>query len=120
MRSVVEGLAFELRRHLDILREAQMPLSDLTMCGGAARSSFTAQMVSDISQLPVRCSAVTEGSMYGAVIMARGLTEPNKSLDQLSLGMVPKAEAVYYPDSQSSLYQPLYQSYLSSLTDFCA
>ena len=120
MRSVIEGLAFELRRHLDILREAQMPLSDLTMCGGAARSSVTAQMVSDISQLPVHCSAVAEGSMFGAVIMARGLIEPEKSLDELSLEMVPTAEAIYYPGVQSPIYEPFYRDYLASLNDFQA
>ena len=45
VRAVVEGLAFELNRHLDFLRGSGQPITEVVLGGGAAASRVTPQLI---------------------------------------------------------------------------
>ena len=114
LRAVVEGLAYELNRHLDLLRAAGGRATLLVMGGGAATSRLTPQIVSDVTVLPIRCFAETQCTLLGAAILARGLLERDTSLVKLAQAMTPAAAPVQ-PSRESPSYQQRYRQYLSSL-----
>ncbi len=115
-RAVVEGLAFELNRHLGFLRAAGLPPGQLVMSGGAAASQITPQIVADVTGLPLRCVSDTEASLLGAVVLARGLLERDASLADLAREMAPPARHVE-PGAQAAFYQERFGDYVRSLPE---
>jgi xylulokinase len=114
VRAVVEGLAYELNRHLGFLRGAGQQIHQLVMGGGAAASRVTPQLIADVTGLPLRCFAGSEASLVGAGILARALVEPGSSLSQLAEAMLPEAKPVH-PGASAAFYREGYQAYLNSL-----
>ena len=114
VRAVVEGLACELNRHLGFLRRANIPVCQLMMCGAAAASAVTPQLIADVTGIPVGCRSQTEGSLIGAAILARGLVESQRSLSELAAEMVPGTQKIE-PGSRHRFYQDCYRDYLDSL-----
>ncbi len=109
LRAVVEGLSLELARHLGCLSADR-----LVMCGGAAESATTPQIVADATALPVDC--VTEGavSAHGAAVIARALAEGSRDLAALSAEMAPSVRAVE-PGADAPAYRALLEEYIASL-----
>ena len=114
VRAVVEGLVFELNRHLGFLRQAGLPPRQLVLSGGAASSRVTPQIVADVTDLPLRCVSASEASLLGAAIIARGLLEPGMSLGDLVNEMAPLPQVVE-PGADAPFYQEQYQRYVRAL-----
>ena len=114
LRAVVEGLAFELNRHLDFVRARGQTVERLVLGGGAAGSRVTPQIVADVTGVPLRCHAGVEASLVGAVVLARGLTEPGVSLKALAEAMRPVTHEVR-PGKDRAVYEAGYRRYRSSL-----
>jgi xylulokinase len=114
LRGVVEGLAFELRRHLDCLRRAGCVPRELLMSGGAAASRVTPGIIADVTRLPVECATQRESSALGAAILARHLVEPGSDLTQLAESMKAPARSVP-PGPDGSSYEEAFAGYLEWL-----
>jgi sugar (pentulose or hexulose) kinase len=114
VRAVVEGLAYEMKRHLGFLAEAGCPAQQLVVGGGAASSRITTQLLADVARLPLRCVGTGEASLLGAAVLARGLLEPQEPLASLAQAMRPPAVQVE-PGLEASRYQERYQQYARSL-----
>lgn len=70
-RSILEGVGFELRLHLERLEEATgRRISSIRMVGGGARSPLWVQIIADITQRRVRVCADGEVSAAGAALLA--------------------------------------------------
>jgi xylulokinase len=69
-KAVLEGLTFELRINLDLLREAGVTINELHAVGGGARSPLWLQLKADICQVPLRVPQVTEAACLGAALLA--------------------------------------------------
>jgi len=82
LRGCVEGLCFELARQLEWLREAGCAASRLVMCGAAAASRCTPQIVADVTGRRVDCPEQPEVSAFGAAVLARVLAEPGIPLEE--------------------------------------
>jgi xylulokinase len=113
-RAVVEGLAFELRRHLLFLKRGRVPVRKLVMGGTVAASRITTQIIADVTGLPLICVDKGSGSALGAAILARGLIETDRPLASLSEEMRPQARAVY-PGTDRQLYAVRFQDYIAGL-----
>jgi len=71
-RSILEGVGFELRLHLDGLEAATgQRIETLRAMGGGSRSRLWTQIVADISQRSVEIGAAGEVSALGAAVIAR-------------------------------------------------
>jgi xylulokinase len=114
IRAVIEALACELNRHLLFLRRAAIPVQRLLMCGGAATSQTTPQIIADVTGLPIACQTNSEASVLGAAIIARGLIEKQASLSDLAAEMAPPARWIE-PGANASFYQKQCEKYLLSL-----
>lgn len=114
LRAVIEGLAFELDRHLGFIGRAGLGVRRLIMGGGAAASEVTPRIVASVTGLPVDCATTVEASLLGAVILARRLVEPTGTLRELSAEMVPAPRTIE-PDPAGAVYRDLSASYRASL-----
>lgn len=115
IRAVAEGLAFELNRHLEVLRSHGQPIVQLVLCGGGAASHVTSQILADVTGVPLRCFADSEASLVGAAILARGLIEPKAFLKELA-ETAPTPGFELQPGKDSAFYREQYYHYLTSLS----
>jgi L-xylulokinase len=115
VRAVLEGLAFELKRHIGFLREAGLPIERLVLGGSAAASRVTPPLLAAVTALPLACAGSRASSTLGAAIIARGLCEPASPLAKLAEEMAPAASYVEPEAAAASLYQAHYEEYLRSL-----
>jgi xylulokinase len=114
LRSVVEGLAFELNRHLEFLRGAGISVQRLLMTGGAAASEVTPQVIADVTGVPVVCQTNAASSSQGAVILARSMIPGQASLRELAEAMAP-AGRIIRPGSDAAFYHQQFKQYMRSL-----
>jgi xylulokinase len=111
LRAVVEGLACEVARHLRLLTDAGLPVARLMMCGSAAASRQTPQIVADIIQCPVLCIDAFDVSALGAAALAGGLLEPDVPLKDIVERMAPASRLVT-PGPNTGIYQKVREEYL--------
>ena len=70
-RSILEGVAFELRLHLERLEVVTAaPVTTLRVVGGGARSPLWVQIVADVTGRPLQVCADAEWSAAGAAALA--------------------------------------------------
>ena len=69
-RAVMEGIAFELRWMMEIVREAGVESRQLRMVGGAAASPVWPKIVADTMHLPVVLPSATQAASCGAALLA--------------------------------------------------
>lgn len=70
LRALFEGVAFEHRRHVDVLRAAGVRFDSAALSGGGARSSVWPQMFADILGVPITVAECAETGALGAAIAA--------------------------------------------------
>ena len=68
-RAVLEGIAFGLRDGLELIRTVQ-PVDHLRLTGGAADSPVWRQLIADVTGCTVATINVSEGSAFGACLLA--------------------------------------------------
>lgn len=114
LRAVVEGLACELARYVRFVAADNIPVGRLVMCGRAAGSRVTPQIIADTVHVPISCMTEREMSALGAAVVARRLVDTDTPLARISEQMAPKTRTVT-PDSGSDTYRELFRQYLNSL-----
>jgi xylulokinase len=69
-KAVLEGITYELKQNLEVLKKGAVKIDELRAIGGGARSPYWLQLKSDITGIPVLVPAVTEAAGLGAAILA--------------------------------------------------
>ena len=69
-KAILEGITFELRVNLDLLRSAGVTIDSLRAIGGGAKSDMWLQLKADIAGIPVLRPRVTEAAAWGAAVLA--------------------------------------------------
>ncbi|MGV8978562.1 MAG: xylulokinase [Cellulomonas sp.] len=115
-RSILEGVGFELRLHLERLEEVTgEPVATIRMVGGGARSPLWVRVVSDITGRTVRVCSDGEVSAAGAAMLARGYLEGQGRAPDDAPPAEPIAEPPGHdvaPDrSSAAAYDALYSVY---------
>jgi xylulokinase len=78
-KAILEGLTYELRLNLDLLKAGGVRIDVLRAIGGGARSKLWLQLKADITGIPVVTPRVTEAAAFGAALLAgqgAGLFDP--------------------------------------------
>jgi xylulokinase len=70
IKAILEGLTFELRVNLDLLKEGGVAITELRAIGGGAKSDLWLQLKADITGVPVVVPEVTEAAAWGAAVLA--------------------------------------------------
>lgn len=69
-RAVMEGVAFNLREILDTTRSTGLPVDEMRVIGGGARSDLWTQILADVYAMPVVRMESAEGTAIGAALLA--------------------------------------------------
>jgi xylulokinase len=69
-KAFLEGLCYELRVNLDLLRGAGLAIEELHAVGGGAKSPLWLRLKADICQIPLRVPEVRDAACLGAALVA--------------------------------------------------
>lgn len=116
-RSIMEGVAYELRACLDILNGMGLEPLQIVSMGGGSRGDVWNQIRADVTGRPVYVPRVSDAASFGAMILAgKGagvlddLSEASATLNapQRSYHPNPEAKAIY--DQLYPIYNDFYAS----------
>lgn len=110
-KAILEGLTFELRLNLDLLRENGIAIEALNAVGGGARSLLWLQLKADICRLPLRVPRVTEAACLGAALLAGVGIGVYPSLAAAVERAVRPGETVAPKPASSAAYEARYALY---------
>jgi xylulokinase len=114
-KAILEGLTFELRVNLDLLKEGQVTIDELRAIGGGARSDLWLQLKADITGIPVVVPRITEAACWGAALLAgagaghfSSAAQAAKETLQLRRRIEPDPERQARYEARYTLYQEVY------------
>jgi len=93
-RAVLEGVAFSLKDTFSLFEEMQVPVRQVRLGGGGARSPLWRQIQADVYGREVEILAAEEGAAYGAALLAGVGGKFWDSVDQAADAVVEVAERV--------------------------
>lgn len=111
-KAILEGLTFELRINLDLLRKCGITLQELYAVGGGARSNIWLQLKADICGVPLRVPRVTEGACLGAAILASVGVGDYESMDSAVHEAVGIERMIAPHGRNAEAYEARYEHYL--------
>ena len=114
-KAILEGLTFELRLNLDLLRDGGVSIDELRAIGGGARSELWLQLKADITGLPVVAPRITEAASWGAAMLAgvgagqfASAAEAAEETVHLDRRFEPAPKRVERYEERFALYRELY------------
>jgi xylulokinase len=111
IRALLEGVTYEMRLNVDILREAGVGISELRAIGGGAKSEAWMQIKADIMDIPIVSMDVSEAASLGAALLA---AVGSGAIDTIDSGVETWArpKRVYRPDAgRTRAYEERYDVY---------
>jgi xylulokinase len=115
IRAILEGVAFSLRDTFEIFREMSVPVNEIKLGGGGARSELWQQIQADVYGRAVKTVEAEEGAAYGAALLAGVGVGAWPSVDQACDSIVrikaevePDREAVAVMEQQYQIFRQIY------------
>jgi xylulokinase len=110
-KAILEGITYEMKVNLELLRKAGIDVNHLRAFGGGAKSAAWMQIKADILNLPITTLAVTEAGCLGAAMLAANATGKVGTLQDCSQMWV-KPVQTYQPRPEQVLkYKKLFEVY---------
>ncbi|QDV52944.1 xylulokinase [Gimesia fumaroli] len=121
-RAVIEGATYAMRDSLEIIKELNIPVKEIRLSGGGARSEFWRQMQADIYGQKVVTINAEEGPAYGVALLAAAGTGAYKDVVEACGATIRVIESTNVNPKNKKTYNqayPVYRGLYSSLkTDF--
>jgi xylulokinase len=111
VRAILEGVAFSLKDTFTIFEEMNVPVKQIRLGGGGARSPLWRQIQADAYAHEVEIVEVEEGAAYGAAILAGTGAGNWKSVDEACDSVVRVATRVSPNFEDSDAMQGCYRTY---------
>lgn len=109
-RSLLEGIAFDLRRGLELLENVTgTPIHEIRVGGGGSRSDVVVQILADVLGRPVSRPPSEELAARGAAIVAAAGAGLHPNLDAAVSAMVPSAPSIPPIPANVVAYDRLYR-----------
>jgi xylulokinase len=115
IRSILEGVAFSLRDSLEILKELEIPVHQVRASGGGSRNPLWRQIQSEIYGKELVTLRESEGSAYGAALLAgvggkvySSVPEAAKETIRISAQLTPDPRRAKSYDKLYAIYRLLY------------
>mgnify|MGYP004628896463 CR=1 FL=1 len=70
LRSIMEGVSYSLRDCLEVLKDNNVSVRDMTIIGGGSKSGVWREILSGVFNLPIKTSNCSDGAALGAAILA--------------------------------------------------
>ena len=115
VRAILEGVAFSLKDTFTIFEEMGVPVKDIRLGGGGARSLLWRQIQADVYGHEVALVEAEEGAAYGAAILAGvgariwpSVDEACDKVVRVAQRVSPKWENVATMEKNYALFRRLY------------
>lgn len=112
IRALMEGVCFEIRKNIEIIRQMGIPVGEMRITGGATRSNLWNQIQADVYNLPVTIGVVEEATALGAAILAGVGAGVYKSVSEAAENIVQIKEIKKPDPSRREIYDKLYNLHL--------
>jgi len=110
-KALLEGLTFELRINIDLLREAGLTIRELLAVGGGARSALWLQLKADICKIPLRVPKITEAACLGAALLSLAAKGVYPDVTTAAARVVRSGRRIEPRVEESHEYEERYQLY---------
>jgi D-xylulose kinase len=111
VRSILEGVSYEIRTNIEVMRELGLPSKEVRVTGGAARSETWMQIQADILRTPVVRTQMEEATAVGAAILACKGIGLFKSVAQAAEEMVKTLPPLSPTKETLDVYQKGYKKF---------
>jgi xylulokinase len=111
IRAILEGVSYEIRTNLDVLRELGLPAEEVRVTGGAARSETWMQIQADVLGIPVIRTEMQEATALGAAILACKGVGIFKSVAEAAEEMVRPLPPLTPIEKNSTVYERGFERY---------
>ena len=111
VRSILEGVSYEIRTNIEVMRELGLPSREIHVTGGAARSSAWMQIQANILRIPVIRTQMEEATAIGAAILACKGIGVFKSISQAAEEMVKTLDTLLPTKESLDVYQRGYRKF---------
>lgn len=119
-RSVLEGATYAMRDCLEIIQGMNIPVSEIRLSGGGARSQFWRQLQADIYGQPVVTINAEEGPAYGVALLAAAGTGAYDNVVEACEATISVVSSTPNDPANTATYNryyPLYGKLYRSLKD---
>jgi sugar (pentulose or hexulose) kinase len=111
-RAILESIACIVRRNIEVIEGLGIPVKEIRVLGGGARSAVWNQIKADVTGRAVLTMENEEAACLGAAVLAGMGVGVYPSLAQACRKMV-KAKSRHLPDaSRANVYAGLYENYV--------
>jgi xylulokinase len=111
IRSVMEGSTYAMRDCLEIIKEMKIPVREIRLSGGGARSEFWKQMQADIYGQKLSITNAEEGPAYGVALLAAAGTGAYKNVVEACTATISNISSTPANRKNKSLYNRYYPEY---------
>jgi len=111
IRAILEGVAFSLRDSISVFAEMKVPVTDIRLGGGGARSPLWRQIQADVYGHAVEVVEAEEGAAYGAALLAGVGAGTWSSVDEACAQSVRVAKQIEPDLVTSALMDRQYEMY---------
>jgi xylulokinase len=119
-KAILEGLTFELRLNLDLLKDAGVIIDELRAIGGGTRSELWLQLKADICGVPVVAPRITEAASWGAALLAgaaaghfSSAAEASEEMLHLDRRFEPNPKRMARYEERYELYREVYPALMN-------
>lgn len=112
-RAILEGVAFGLKDSLEMIKDLNMPINEVRVSGGGAKSKLWRQILSDIFEARVDMINSVDGPSYGAAILAAVGAGAYESVNEACRKMIKITESIEPNLSNKEQYKKMYKVYHS-------
>ncbi len=116
-RAVMEGVAMSLRECLEIIKQLDVPVREMRVSGGGAKSQLWKQILADMMDQPACTINAEQGPAYGVSLLAavgsgqfKNIEEACKATIEVVKKVPPRKPAVKTYNKMFPIYQSLYRS----------
>jgi xylulokinase len=119
-RAILEGVAFLLKKNLEVLQKAGVEASEIRSTGGGARSLLWNQIKANVCNLPVVTLQNEDTALLGDAILAGVAAGVFRTIEDGCMQMLALKDKIA-PNAQAADYVAAYQRYCDldqTLNDF--
>ncbi len=110
-KAMMEGVTYEMRLNIDMLKKGGMNIDILNAAGGGSRSDLWMQLKADITGLPVNTLANPEAGAVGCIMLGAVAKGYYKDLHEASSVLV-KTKKTFLPDAENhARYEEHFERY---------
>lgn len=110
-RTVLEGITFEMKQNLDILKQSCIDITELRATGGGAKSAEWLQLKSDIFTIPIVAMQSSEGGCLAMAMQAAVSDGGFSSLTDAIRVCIHTGKTFQPNDSMHKIYKNRYEVY---------